>query len=37
MNAAKQTLNMSGPVPIEMMAHNAAGERDDFQIIVLVN
>ena len=37
MNAVKHYLNFFRPATVEMMANSAAGECDDFQIIVLMN
>jgi len=37
MNDVKYALNFSRPAAMEMMANSAAGECDDFQIIVLIN
>jgi len=37
MNAVKYALNFSRPATVEMMANSAAGESDDYQIIVLIN
>jgi hypothetical protein len=37
MNAVKHSLNFSCPATVEMMANSAAGDCDDFQIIVLIN
>jgi hypothetical protein len=37
MNAVKHALNFSRPATVEIMANSAAGECDDFQVIVLIN
>jgi hypothetical protein len=37
MNTVKYALNFSRPAAVKMMANSAAGECDDFQIIVLIN